>query len=336
MRKAVKLLGSLVLLISVLTLYDLGKPAITGSASRFLPGTSPLPSAISIPTEDMPAPIVLFCPQDHCMENMVYLINASKRVHCALYDLDLEPVINALKQKDAPTVIDSDNYNSNLAFAKSDDGEGLMHNKFCIFDDKTVMTGSFNPTENDNYKNNNNMLVIFSPALAQNYEAEFQELWNGQFRKGETVRTPKVQVGKILFENYFCPEDDCEDRVAETIRAANESVHFMTFSFTSDAIGNAVKDRYWNNVSIKGVFEKSQNNDYTEYPKLLELGMNVTWDHNKKNMHHKVFIIDRKIVVTGSFNPTANGDKYNDENVVIIHNPAIAERFEEEFERVYG
>ncbi len=53
-------------------------------------------------------------------------------------------------------------------------------------------------------------------------------------------------------------------------------------------------------------------------------------------MHHKVFIVDEKIVVTGSFNPTNNGDKNNDENVVIIEDSAIAEMFVQEFWRVYG
>ena len=48
-------------------------------------------------------------------------------------------------------------------------------------------------------------------------------------------------------------------------------------------------------------------------------------------MHHKVCIIDEKIVVTGSFNPTGSGDYRNDENILIIHNEEIAKRFVEEF-----
>ena len=53
-------------------------------------------------------------------------------------------------------------------------------------------------------------------------------------------------------------------------------------------------------------------------------------------MHHKAFIIDKKTVVTGSFNPTANGDKHNDENLIIIEDEEIAGQFVEEFERVYA
>ena len=53
-------------------------------------------------------------------------------------------------------------------------------------------------------------------------------------------------------------------------------------------------------------------------------------------MHHKVFIIDEKTVVTGSFNPTAGGDTRNDENVLVIEDVAIAKRFMDEYRYVRG
>ena len=52
-------------------------------------------------------------------------------------------------------------------------------------------------------------------------------------------------------------------------------------------------------------------------------------------MHHKVFIIDNETVITGSMNPTGNGDKYNDENILIIRNKEITGRFLQEFANVY-
>ena len=328
MRKT-RIIISLMIMAAVMLWYGRDRMPLTGSAIASPPGAQ-----IAMPSESEPAPVVLFCPRDHCMENLVYLINRSEKAHCAFYDLDLPEVIDALKRKGAEVVVDGDNYDGNLSFARHDDENGLMHNKFCVFDEKTVLTGSFNPTKNDNYKNNNNVIIVFSATLAQNYEAEFQELWGGRFRKGEKVRNPLVIINGTLMENYFCPEDSCEDHVIRAIASANESVDFMTFSFTSDAIGNALKDRHWANVTVRGVFEKSQDNDFNEMPKLEDLGMDVRWDSNKYKMHHKVFIIDRRIVITGSYNPTKNGDENNDENVLIIHDPRMAGMYEEEFSRV--
>ncbi len=51
-----------------------------------------------------------------------------------------------------------------------------------------------------------------------------------------------------------------------------------------------------------GVFEESQylSNTGTEYDNLLAAGLDVRLDGNDRNMHHKVFIIDGEIVITGS------------------------------------
>jgi phosphatidylserine/phosphatidylglycerophosphate/cardiolipin synthase-like enzyme len=51
-------------------------------------------------------------------------------------------------------------------------------------------------------------------------------------------------------------------------------------------------------------------------------------------MHHKVIIIDNKIVITGSFNFTNNASTDNDENLLVITSHETAARYNEEFERV--
>jgi phosphatidylserine/phosphatidylglycerophosphate/cardiolipin synthase-like enzyme len=51
-------------------------------------------------------------------------------------------------------------------------------------------------------------------------------------------------------------------------------------------------------------------------------------------MHHKVFIVDEKIVVLGSYNFSQNAEERNDENLMIIYDPMIAEQFMLEFKRL--
>ncbi|MFP4321814.1 MAG: phospholipase D-like domain-containing protein, partial [Anaerolineales bacterium] len=48
-------------------------------------------------------------------------------------------------------------------------------------------------------------------------------------------------------------------------------------------------------------------------------------------MHHKVFIIDDEIVVLGSFNFSNSARDNNNENLLIVHDPAIASAFISEF-----
>ena len=110
----------------------------------------------------------------------------------------------------------------------------------------------------------------------------------------------------------------------------------MTFSFTHDGIGQTLIDKYNQGARIQGILEKTGGSEYSEYHTLKNNSMEVKWDEYKYNMHHKVFVIDNKTVITGSFNPTKSGDKSNDENVLIIHDEDLAKKYLEEFERVWN
>jgi phosphatidylserine/phosphatidylglycerophosphate/cardiolipin synthase-like enzyme len=61
----------------------------------------------------------------------------------------------------------------------------------------------------------------------------------------------------------------------------------------------------------------------------------VHLDGNPYNLHSKVFIIDRQTVITGSYNFTQSADRSNDENVLIIHNAAVAQAFFAEWQKVW-
>ncbi|MBT4151420.1 DUF1669 domain-containing protein, partial [Candidatus Woesearchaeota archaeon] len=275
---------------------------------------------------------IYFCPHQECETALVNFIDsAEEELHCALFDIGLESIQDKLleksKQIDVKIVTD-DGYlkKFNYSFVRKD-RSGLMHNKFCIVDGKKISTGSMNPTNNGAHKNNNNLLLIESSTLADNYEAEFQEMWDGTYKKGENVLNPNVKVGDVMFENYFCPEDHCANHIKEELQKAETSIHFMTFSFTHEGIANAMLLKHLDNVSVEGVMEARQVSKYSQFMRLDTAGIDVVKDSNKNNMHHKVFIIDGKTVVTGSFNPSKNGDSRNDENILIIRDETIASRY---------
>ena len=320
--------------------------------------------------ENFDTPLIYFCPRFNCSAVMVDLItNAKKSIHCALFDLDLYEIIEALDEKhntinnngignnekiDIKIVVDNDNveeieksYGKDLSFdedgfVKIDNSNQLTHNKFCIVDGKYITTGSFNPTINGNIKNNNNLVVVQSYYLAENYEEEFEELWNGYFGRSNKNKQTKVKYNRIesnkgtndeiVIENLFCPDDRCEEKVIEILDNVEDNVKFMIFSFTSDPIGDKLIELHNNGIEVEGVVEKKQNtNKYSEYTKLLEAGVNIMYDNNKYNMHHKTFIVDDNIVITGSYNPTASGTEKNDENILIIYSDDVANKYLEEY-----
>ncbi len=223
--------------------------------------------------------------------------------------------------------------------ATPDERSAFMHNKFIVFDHNIVWTGSLNFTVGGVYRNNNNAIAIISPELADNYTNEFEKMFNGTFGPSKTSDTPHpgVQVGDMWVENYFAPEDDVITQVISVVSEAQQSIHFMSFSFTVDPLGQAMIDRAAAGVDLRGIFESTgANTQYSECPPLLNAGYDVRLDNNPATFHHKVIIIDGQIVVTGSFNFSQNATTSNDENLLIIHNPAIAALYENEFNKWYA
>lgn len=281
---------------------------------------------------------VYFCNVDNCEMVLNELLNsANKSIHCAFYNINLESTLRALNDKnkiiDVKLVVDKSNgkLTNRFQFLKSIEGRGLMHNKFCIIDDNLVMTGSYNPTKNND---DNNIVIINSYELSQNYEDEFNELRNGISSGGKQTKNPLVKINNITIENYFCPEDSCAEKVNEELISAKNNIYFMAYSFTHPMLATTLVLKSKENITIKGIMEKSQNNQYSKYDLFTYQGLDVIWDNKPWLMHHKVFIIDNETVITGSFNPTKNADGDNDENILIIHDKRIAGLFLEEFERI--
>jgi phosphatidylserine/phosphatidylglycerophosphate/cardiolipin synthase-like enzyme len=272
----------------------------------------------------------------------------------AIYDFDLASLRDALlsaqrRGANVRVVVDSDHRDEAEIQALiagdipvlGDRREGLMHNKFVIIDRSEVWTGSMNFTGNDAYRNNNNLMRIRSSRLAENYLAEFEEMFvDDDFGPGSPANTPysNFSVDGTPLEVYFSPDDGTAARLVDLIGSAQESIYFLAYSFTADDLAAAMLARSNAGVTVSGVFEESQYraNIGTEFDLFRLNKLDVQLDGNPRNMHHKVIVIDRSTVVTGSYNFSANAEKSNDENTLIIHNPEIAALYLAEFERVFG
>jgi len=60
---------------------------------------------------------------------------------------------------------------------------------------------------------------------------------------------------------------------------------------------------------------------------IARAGIPVFIDYRPAIAHNKVVIIDRSIVITGSYNFTTAAERRNAENVTILVSPAVAGRF---------
>ena len=292
-------------------------------------------------------------------EEIIKKIDAAQEsIHIASFEFDLTPVADALIRAHERGVdirwvtddehgLEADEEPGHGQFemlmdegieVRDDGRSALMHNKFWIFDREIVWTGSTNITENGIFDQDNNVIVVRSPALAEIYEREFDEMWNGEFgpRSPSTVDQQSVVVDGTQIQVLFAAEDEAMDYILPYLANAQSSIRFMAFSFTYDNMEDVITDRFENGVDVAGVFEKlGSSTEYSELGDMYCSKMKVRRDGNGGFLHHKVVIVDERIVITGSLNFSDNANDSNDENVIIVDNTDIAALYLEEFERVW-
>lgn len=279
------------------------------------------------------------------------LEGAGQSIFCSFFELRLARAAQVLIDKHKAgvkvgIVSDSDYEDRDAVRACIDAGipvvfderSAFMHNKFCVVDGKRVWTGSMNITGNGMFRNNNNSVLIESEELADNYVAEFLEMFESRefgVRSPRNTPHPKLKLGEVDLECYFAPEDKVQKKVIDEIESARERIEFMAFSFTAKPVAEAMAGRMKQGVQVCGLFEeRNANSKYSRDDYLADRGAEIHFDTNKYTMHHKVIVIDGQTVITGSYNFSASAEEKNDENVLILRSPVIAEHYHAEFERL--
>jgi phosphatidylserine/phosphatidylglycerophosphate/cardiolipin synthase-like enzyme len=292
---------------------------------------------------------------------LIEKINAAQTsIHIASFEFDLTPVAEALiaaQQRgvdvrwvtDDEHGLEADEEPGHGQFAmlqeagievRSDTRSALMHNKFWIFDGQIVWTGSTNITESGIFKQDNNAVVIQSPELAAMYEREFQEMWDGKFgpTSPSTLDEQIAMVNGSRIVVVFTSEDPAlENAIVPIVQSATKSIRFLAFSFTDYPLADAMSQRFQAGVDVAGVFEKfGSETEAAELRTLMCRKVPVKQDGNPGFLHHKLIVVDERIVITGSMNYSTNAEENNDENVIIIDNAEIARLYLQEFERVWN
>jgi len=184
------------------------------------------------------------------------------------------------------------------------------------------------------------MIRILSTKIAENYSVEFNEMFEDDMFGPDVVAqtpNPTITLDGTRVDTYFSPDDHVLTALYNLLSESEKSIYFLAFSFTSNELGEIVRTKAADGLDIKGVMDKEQvaSNTGTEYDPFHQAGLDVRIDGNAGQMHHKVFIVDGKIVAFGSYNFSRSAEERNDENIIIVYNEAIAQFFLQEFQRVW-
>ena len=228
-----------------------------------------------------------------------------------------------------------------------------MHNKFVVIDaddpaNAHVLSGSTNFTQGNLFDDPNNLVIVRDQALALAYTLEFEEMWGGsgpqpvpansRFGEDKTDNTPhRFQVGGTLVESFFSPSDGTTHAIREHLDAAQASIELALFILTENTLRDALLEAHADGVWVRGVVDDA-NAPGSDFFTLTSAGIDL-YDHSAfpELLHHKYAILDHSdpggdpLVITGSHNWTFSANTVNDENTLIIHDPAVADQFFQEW-----
>ncbi len=299
------------------------------------------------------------CVTPSCKNLLSEIQNAEETIDIAIYGIENEnEILNALKTaKDRGVKIrcaaDSD-ANGEFTYAdtkelekvcesvKYDNKYNIMHNKFFIFDNKKVITGSTNmsPTGIGGY-NSNSIVVIENKDISSTYKKEFDEMFKGlfQIKKENNNSRRNIKINNDTYVDvFFSPKGDMYKNLFHPlITNAKSLIYIDVFYLTHKEIAQDLINAHKRGVEIKIIIDAtSAKNPKSRLKELRNEGIKVKVENWGGKAHEKTMSIDNKILILGSANFTQSAMNYNDENTIAIYNSYVTKEYNKFFIALYN
>ena len=109
---------------------------------------------------------------------------------------------------------------------------------------------------------------------------------------------------------------------------AHQEVRVLAYSFTSKPIADSLIRARLRGIDVRVIVDSKQpaakGNQTT---RLINGKVSVKVDAEHRIAHNKVVIIDQTVVMTGSFNFSRAAERDNAENLLTIHDAALASEY---------
>lgn len=136
---------------------------------------------------------------------------------------------------------------------------------------------------------------------------------------------------------YFSPNGGCQHAVISEIRKASRTIDIAMYYLSSKAIAQALIQARENNVRVRIVLDQGQEIEAaSKAGYLIKHGFDIRYHLGFGLMHNKFAIIDGKSLITGSFNWTLTAEEKNEENLLILTDEGIIEKYKERFEYLWN
>lgn len=146
------------------------------------------------------------------------------------------------------------------------------------------------------------------------------------------VSCPVLSTGQEIAV-FFSPRGGCTAAIVNELSNATTSIDIATYQLTSEPIAEATAAAQSRGVSVRVVLDRSQESTQSLTPSWLFTNrVPMRTDLMERIQHNKYAVIDRRKVITGSFNFSEAAETRNAENLVIIYDEKTALRFSDNFQ----
>jgi phosphatidylserine/phosphatidylglycerophosphate/cardiolipin synthase-like enzyme len=216
--------------------------------------------------------------------------------------------------------------------------DGLQHAKFMIVDGTTLLTGSNNWSSTGTSINEENTIVIRASsaddALLSGFRCHYDSIWNAD---------PDAAVACSNDEAAFTPGTAAMRGLRDAIRASQTSIDVLMHHFTFDDLVKELAKAAERGVRVRVIVNAADREEHThgrQWERLFAAGGLIRFKESNEDayqlMHHKLAIIDGRILLNGSGNWSGSAFFNNYENYVRYEDPRVTRPFVSLFTRLWS
>lgn len=149
------------------------------------------------------------------------------------------------------------------------------------------------------------------------------------FFRSPMARAIEVDIGRVPpVEVYFSPRNGATAAIVREIDRARSEIRVQAYSFTSAPIAQALLKAHTRGIRVEVILDKSQRTGkYSSSTFLINARIPTYIDAEHAIAHNKIILIDRSVVITGSFNFTKAAEEKNAENLLIIRSAELVKPY---------
>lgn len=137
-------------------------------------------------------------------------------------------------------------------------------------------------------------------------------------------------------EAHFSPGENCRRQLLDSLVNARTSIDICVFTISDDRLSEAIVAAHNRGIKVRVITDDEKAMDQgSDIDYLRAQGIAIRKDASQSHMHHKFTLIDKVILINGSFNWTRSASDHNQENILVTDDAKLVSAYESEFEELW-